>query len=165
MQTWNDLTKHVLCCWNEYRQLCFARHSLLGACGVYCISLTVNAVFLDQRESSLRDWVGWLPTTRDDSGRCNCPRCFISRKVEEFVIPELIIWEIMEKVWFQQDNALIRSVRLQITACGVVSCCSGGLAVRRAAAWSYRTTLWSYRTTLLMDIVLSDTCWADLEDQ
>jgi hypothetical protein len=31
----------------------------------------------------------------------------------------------------------IRSVRLQITACGMVSCCSGGLAVRRVAAWYY----------------------------
>jgi hypothetical protein len=29
------------------------------------------------------------------------------------------------------------SARLQITACGMVSYCSGGLAVRRAAAWSY----------------------------
>jgi hypothetical protein len=32
---------------------------------------------------------------------------------------------------------IIRSVKLQITASGMVSCCSGGLAVRRAAAWSY----------------------------
>jgi hypothetical protein len=29
---------------------------------------------------------------------------------------------------------IIRSVRLEITACGVVYCCSGGLVVRRAAA-------------------------------
>jgi hypothetical protein len=33
--------------------------------------------------------------------------------------------------------SIIRSLRLQITACGMVSCCSGGLAVRRAAAWYY----------------------------
>jgi hypothetical protein len=33
--------------------------------------------------------------------------------------------------------SIIMSVRLQITAFGMVSCCSGGLAVRRAAAWSY----------------------------
>jgi hypothetical protein len=33
--------------------------------------------------------------------------------------------------------SIMRSVRLQITSCGVVSCCSGGLAVRRAAAWYY----------------------------
>jgi hypothetical protein len=33
--------------------------------------------------------------------------------------------------------SIIRSVRLQITACGMVSCCSDGLAVRRAAAWYY----------------------------
>jgi hypothetical protein len=33
--------------------------------------------------------------------------------------------------------SIIRSVILQIIACGMVSCCSGGLAVRRAAAWSY----------------------------
>jgi hypothetical protein len=33
--------------------------------------------------------------------------------------------------------SIIRSIILQITACGMVSCCSGGLAVRRAAAWSY----------------------------
>jgi hypothetical protein len=33
--------------------------------------------------------------------------------------------------------SIIRSVRLQITARGMVFCCSGGLAVRRAAAWSY----------------------------
>jgi hypothetical protein len=33
--------------------------------------------------------------------------------------------------------SIIRSVRLQITACGMESCCSGRLAVRRAAAWSY----------------------------
>jgi hypothetical protein len=32
---------------------------------------------------------------------------------------------------------IFRSVKLQITACGMVSCCSGGLAVRRAAAWHY----------------------------
>jgi hypothetical protein len=32
---------------------------------------------------------------------------------------------------------IIRSVSLQITACGMVSRCSGGLAVRRAAAWYY----------------------------
>lgn len=72
MQTQNDLTKHVLYFWNEYRQSCFTRYSLLGACGVYWISLTINAVFLDQRESSLCEWFGGLPTTRDDSGRCNC---------------------------------------------------------------------------------------------
>jgi uncharacterized protein YodC (DUF2158 family) len=33
--------------------------------------------------------------------------------------------------------SIIRNVRLQITACVIVCCCSGGLAVRRAAAWSY----------------------------
>jgi hypothetical protein len=33
--------------------------------------------------------------------------------------------------------SIIRSVRLQITACGMVFCCSGELAVRRAAAWYY----------------------------
>jgi hypothetical protein len=33
--------------------------------------------------------------------------------------------------------SIIRSVRLQITAYGMVSWCCGGLAVRRAAAWSY----------------------------
>jgi hypothetical protein len=33
--------------------------------------------------------------------------------------------------------SIIRSIRLQITACGMVSCCGGGLAVRKAAAWSY----------------------------
>jgi hypothetical protein len=32
---------------------------------------------------------------------------------------------------------IFRSVRLQITACVVVSCCSGGLAVSRAATWHY----------------------------
>jgi hypothetical protein len=36
---------------------------------------------------------------------------------------------------------IIRSVRLKITACAMVCCCSDGSAVRRAAAWSYRTTL------------------------
>jgi hypothetical protein len=33
--------------------------------------------------------------------------------------------------------SIIRSVKLKITVCGMGSCCSGGLAVRRAAAWSY----------------------------
>jgi hypothetical protein len=33
--------------------------------------------------------------------------------------------------------SIIRSVRLQITACVMVFCCSGGLTVRRAAAWYY----------------------------
>jgi hypothetical protein len=37
----------------------------------------------------------------------------------------------------EKTMSIITSVRLQITACGMVSCCSGGLAVRRAAAWSY----------------------------
>jgi hypothetical protein len=32
---------------------------------------------------------------------------------------------------------IFRSVRLQITACDMVSCCSGGLAIRRAATWHY----------------------------
>jgi hypothetical protein len=32
---------------------------------------------------------------------------------------------------------LCPSSGLQITACGMVSCCSGVLAVRRAAAWYY----------------------------
>jgi len=45
MQTRNDLTKHVLYVWKEYRQSCFARYSLLGACGVYSISLTIYAAF------------------------------------------------------------------------------------------------------------------------
>jgi hypothetical protein len=38
---------------------------------------------------------------------------------------------------FGQTLPIIRSVKLQITACGMVSCCGGGLAVRRAAAWYY----------------------------
>jgi hypothetical protein len=37
----------------------------------------------------------------------------------------------------EDASPINRSVRLQITACGMVSCCSGGLAVRRVAAWYY----------------------------
>jgi hypothetical protein len=36
-----------------------------------------------------------------------------------------------------KTTSIIRSVRLQITACSMVCCCSGGLAVRRASAWYY----------------------------
>jgi hypothetical protein len=61
--------------------------------------------------------------------------------------------------------SIIRSVRLQITAYGMVSCCSGGLAVRRAAAANppLQQDIIPYAvicsiTLLMMDIILSETC-------
>jgi hypothetical protein len=76
--------------------------------------------------------------------------------------------------------SIIRSVRLQVTARAMESCCSGALAVRRAAAWYYvlgvkedaavltaNQTLPQHTvphsvicslTLLMMDKVLSETC-------
>jgi hypothetical protein len=72
--------------------------------------------------------------------------------------------------------SIIRSVRLRITAFVMVSCCSRGLAVRRAAAWSYvlgvkedtanprlqqdtiSQAVIRSLTLLMMVIVLSETC-------
>jgi hypothetical protein len=119
MQTWNNFKKHVLCCWNDFQQTYLRTNAPSDACAVYRRSLTKNVVLMDRRESPLRDGGGGLPTTCDDTGRCNCwpwrrpallsrsrQPCFISGVVKEFITTELSNWRIMENLWFQQDDAL-----------------------------------------------------------
>jgi hypothetical protein len=55
--------------------------------------------------------------------------------------------------------SIIRRVRLQITAYSMVSCCSGGLVVRRAAAWYYvlgvKEDTWLRQDTIPQAVICS----------